>query len=410
MGERIVFCAAEAWASVGARAVTELGATKDGDRWALIGDAEYLAIRSAGIPLPILYFTKEELAAALRDLDDAQTEEAILRRNDHFSPSATGKSVRRLMEMERATLVLAAVAAEGGYAGFDRAFDEGLWRITRLAGNRRYTSALLQAMFHYALEGDSRLVAEARSAPAPARDLGAALEASRRYGSVYAQILTELGRLPEGAALLHVNVERVLFIRPADDDILERLHTLHQPHIAHGGGVIAPWPLRMAQSLVDRGKQVEVLFPSLGELHSAIDGLTEAQQKRELDERLTLVQTAGPAFELAHWNGARVAQAALRRSLMERARAERSPYLPHVEAHVAEEALGLRAGLAGSPSWIHASPIQAASWLEPMLAAVQDEAAFFSSLATLDQNEGLRDDLATHAWLVSTCRETLRAR
>ncbi len=361
---RIAFLAREFSAAISGKPHRRLGSLRNGV-WMEIPDDTLLAVgRPDAMPL-LLYLSKESYEKAIRNLPPAEIENVIRKRLKEWSPDALDAALQWIYQREKKCLALTAQRMETTdartVAVLRGHFENGLELLAAMLWEGRYDDTQMVPMLVYTLEGEARLISEfayAREAALAANDpreadrLAVKMTASRGCAEALGRALQTLGRAEYAGSLPYTQPERVLFIRPRDEELLKGLKARGGPVIPWRDGVVAPLSFEKIDAVKARLKSVEILYLDRGEFVEDARALTQAQLDREFEERLRKRPSGSLSALSAHLISLQLEQDVLRRSAVMVARREHSGMVELLQKQVANETEQLRAALAWSPIWI----------------------------------------------------------
>lgn len=281
---RVVFCPDAACEAASGAAYRPLG-REAGCSWGVVEDPELVRLTAQGVPLTLLYLHQEDLADALADLPAADCVAAILRRAQHFK--ALSGAWPYLMHLEEMA-VLSASATEPARVG---AHLEVLrWMTAR----RRFESTPLADLLVYALEDQTRVVHELRDAArgnllvepaAYAAELLREADEAEANALALGDSLRRLGKPDFARGLLHIGLERALFVEPVTPGWVRQLQLDGRPTFTWDRGCATAASLRDAEVWVAGGLTTVQLYRSPDALHQRLAEQTAAQILRDLSPR-----------------------------------------------------------------------------------------------------------------------------
>ena len=408
MSKRVIFSRRRYHDPVKGLPFEELGDLEEG-RWGLLPDEALLLAASRGRRLPLLYFSQEDCTHAVRKLDPPAVSAVIRKRLEFWSAQALDQGLDALYCGERQCLVLSAQAS----AAADRAqapfwfkhFEGSLELLAFITGAGRYLALKPVDMLILLLRGEAKLIEEHQAAERAGRagddrvlrELAAkSVQASRNKASALCSAIAGMGRSEFGGALPYMEVERVFYIQPYDDDLAAALEARDVPFTECLDGLVAVWPLRKAEALTDKGGTAKVVYFSRGGFIEDLNDLTPEQMARDLKQRLDEEHgESRPAF-MEYLHELALEQALLRRNVL----AVFNPGTPletQLREQVLEDTKELRTRLAQTPPWLTQAPNQAeeaVALLRSVHQRVEQDAALLGELARHARRAGLSSRFA----------------
>lgn len=314
--------------------------------------------------IPVLYFSQAEYDRAMRQLSPKETQAAVRKRLQYWTPNAAGQGINWIYRDARRSLALEALtktsAAPGGAAKMEARSEQTLQFLAKLTGYGRFDGVSLASMIEIVVEGDVKLRNERLEAQDDAKHAGRSQEAalwgeaariSERYAQELGQSLKRLGKPEYAQALPYIGLERGVFVRPNDPTLGATFRARHEMFADWKDGVVIGWPVREIPDLEKRGKTVAILYFNPGQLEQEMEELSTAQGSREFAERLEGGKGASVEERLAYLVELCLQQHLLRRNVLEHTQSDRES-AAILERQVREEAVGLEKTLADHPVWL----------------------------------------------------------
>jgi hypothetical protein len=274
--------------------------------WGVLDDQAWLAWPRAET-LELLYLSPAEFGHATRRLSDAAIAEVVALRRRNYSTVLPGIALGALEMRVRDCI------AGLGTAERDTALRRDLLSLT---ATFTLVSTLADAspagLFDRLRAGESWILAELES-PSSGQQLETKGEeidertTRRRFALEVGQLAIRRGQPQQDPSLLpYHDVERTYLITPSSPDLQSAAHAMHEPTMPYAEGLIMPVPEREIDAVCAGVHQATVVFPTRHQFLGAADGMTAAQLKVEIGDRIT-----DPGFG-AYLRALRLRQATLR--------------------------------------------------------------------------------------------------
>jgi hypothetical protein len=304
----------------------ELGRSSDGI-WAACPDTTVAAVSERQPPV-FLYFSRHCYDTAMAGLSQSQLEEAIRFRRGTWSPQASSYVLQNLMDVETARFEGLVRAASQQHENMQRAqlVENSLSLLQRLAGLERYGMVAAKGMAVAVLEGESMLISELQAALSAklfektpeAAMLKEHLSRRKSWSAAALKVTAALGESRFGGELPFADVQRGVFIHPADARLERAMHRDGEPAVRWRDGLVLLAAGRHLDSIRQPQGSADILYADGGELQEALEFLTVAQRERDFAARFARSPEESRGDRLARMDRLHLHQILLKRELCNR--------------------------------------------------------------------------------------------
>ncbi len=351
MEERIIYCSNEQLTWLENISFTRIGEW-EGGAWIAVGDDVIAHMANVHAYPSLVYFGREEYERAVRDLSPEQVKEVVAKRLKQWTPQALDQSTDRLYQGQKQCLAYSAAAG----SEYDEHFARSIGTLDKIIGDERYADTPLAKITLYTLEAESHLIKETELAEAVNTEFNDEARKRREYAHQLGKMLKQLGIPGYDENPPFANIQRAVFVSPADPDFIRELKARQLSYIEWNNGLALECPVRKIPALEERGKTVTTLYMNSGQLTDDTTDLTIAQREREFTQRLNNPPDVSYHPVVEYFCELSVKQILLKRIVQKKAHEEKHDMARWLDPHIEEEIDNLRSRLQKTAIWTRESP------------------------------------------------------